>query len=856
MGLGMVRGQEKDAAAVPQQGVELLFPAGTGKLAKGAKLSKEQKKATALLKKLKAIEKGGNVNAVDKLGQTALMHAAAANNRLAVCWLVMKGADATMKSQKGKTAAGLAKDKSLRAFLEACCVDKRPLSDKEKKKLQDAGFTKENTGGSGTMIGNEAESLKLAAQLLRLGCKEADLHHLGYLPSDPELRYAGFPPSDLLYTTLFSRHGYELDKAGEEMERQKPEVLRLLLALGIKIGKDDVLSQAKVAMLLDDADTLRKIVKEQPDLATNRDSASQIIAYLGTPETLQVLIDAGLDPKHSWDDGGYMNLYDKLSFIQSLLKGKRRSAAGVRALLAKGAPLPVLSEQENVLSNDLTDKDYNPEIVDTLIEAGVDVNAIGSGQRTLRGHDSGVPPLIAAMRHGEKAVKHLLDKGAKVDSRMQAPERGEDGQTALQFALNQGKASLARLLIEKGADVKSEDSSGKNVIHYAVFGYNTSKNGTKEEADFLSVVEHLLKEGAEVPKDILVQYVMKEKMALVLLDAGADPLAKRKDGWTTLMVNGIMGPEIAQRLLDAGVDPTVKCEEESAMSLAMEDGEVEVVKLLKEKGIDPGELHVVDPEKIEPLLKLGARIPEDMTDQLMSDFKWVYHGNLPARSCEDYIDIIQTLKKYGYRPDLMTWAKKDHSDEGYIETEADFFRAFFKTGSNPNETDENGNSLLANFVSSTKSEWRVADVLPAFIEAGVDVNKPINQDGQTPLFYAGDAKLIDQLLCAGSDARVLDAKGRTPLFPCFFHSGRDAKAVRLFVKHGVLLNTQDNEGNTALMMAVTKDSNGVQALLDAGADPNVKNKAGKTALQIAQENEIEVYRNKIVKLLKEHGAKE
>ncbi len=79
--------------AVPQQGVELLFPAGTGKQAKGAKLSKEQKKAASLLKKLKATEKGGNVNAVDKQGQTALMHAAAQDNKLAVCWLVAKGAD-------------------------------------------------------------------------------------------------------------------------------------------------------------------------------------------------------------------------------------------------------------------------------------------------------------------------------------------------------------------------------------------------------------------------------------------------------------------------------------------------------------------------------------------------------------------------------------------------------------------------------------------------------------------------------------------------------------------------------------------------------------------------------------------
>ncbi len=111
---------------------------------------------------------------------------------------------------------------------------------------------------------------------------------------------------------------------------------------------------------------------------------------------------------------------------------------------------------------------------------------------------------------------------------------------------------------------------------------------------------------------------------------------------------------------------------------------------------------------------------------------------------------------------------------------------------------------------------------------------------------------IAQLLRAGADARVCDAKGRTPLFPCQFYNGRDTKAVRLLMQRGVRINAQDNEGNTALMMAVTKDSYGVQALLDAGADPNIKNKAGKTALQIAQEKKDD----DIIKLLQEHGAKE
>ena len=96
--------EEATTQSAPQQGVELLFPAGTGKLTKDAKLSKEQKKAVSLFKKIKAIEKGGNINATDKSGQTALMHAAAQGNMAAVCWLVAKGADVTIKNKSGMTA--------------------------------------------------------------------------------------------------------------------------------------------------------------------------------------------------------------------------------------------------------------------------------------------------------------------------------------------------------------------------------------------------------------------------------------------------------------------------------------------------------------------------------------------------------------------------------------------------------------------------------------------------------------------------------------------------------------------------------------------------------------------------------
>ena len=760
--LGMASSQEKDAAAVPQQGVELLFPAGTGKLAKGAKLSKEQRKEAPLLKKLQAIEKGGNVNAADKLGQTALMHAAAQDNKLAVCWLVAKGADATIKSKKGKTAGSVAHG-DMADFLTALEKEKQPLSRQEARDMYTyRGITPGKIGNGHSSGANGVFALR--------GAKAEDINKLKNMEwkmSYKEWQEIGYSLEDPMELALLYRIGARKFSFPEDLSDVETEPLQLLRALGVKKDKVDPVLQMRIALQLKQKETALELLKQDPALLQNSD----IFSSIPDAKTLQALLDAGLDAKD-----------------EKLMKAVTNKGDGVmlRTLLKAGA---TIQDSDKILEKSTRFAmafTANADFVLALIDAGAKADALNtlpvkvdtswtatgtcahllySNSATLLHH--------AADRVNLTDVQQLLAHGANPNAPGKKTEDHQEnpyGMTPLMAAANSAdgeenathRTEIVKRLLDAGADVHAKDSAGNGVIYYAACGgtreitfdecsYRVSK---KAEADILSMVELLIKAGADVPKDILLRRLRpeispagREKLALMLLDAGADPLAKSEGGQTTLMVNGILGPKIAKRLLDAGVDPTVKCGETSAMSLAMKEGAVEFVKLLKEKGIDPGELQVVEPEKLEPLLKLGARIPKDMTNSLLGDilgFSGVYH---PCHPYEDYVDIIQILKRHGYTPNLIAWTQ----DESVLHT-SDFnqyvLRAFFKTGENPNEVDENGDSLLFHFLSTKKFDLygrEMARAFPIFREAGADFNHK-NKAGKSILQLAKEKKLWDGVI--------------------------------------------------------------------------------------------------------------
>jgi len=121
---------------------------------------------------------------------------------------------------------------------------------------------------------------------------------------------------------------------------------------------------------------------------------------------------------------------------------------------------------------------------------------------------------------------------------------------------------------------------------------------------------------------------------------------------------------------------------------------------------------------------------------------------------------------------------------------------------------------------------------------------------------SGNEDVINYLLEQGMDIDALTPNGWTPLFI----ATRDgqSEAAKLLIFRGAKLNTQSNLGATALLMAVTQKYPSEQAQLDLisyllarGADPNLADRNGHTALYYATA----LKNKKIIALLKKHGAK-
>jgi len=150
------------------------------------------------------------------------------------------------------------------------------------------------------------------------------------------------------------------------------------------------------------------------------------------------------------------------------------------------------------------------------------------------------------------------------------------------------------------------------------------------------------------------------------------------------------------------------------------------------------------------------------------------------------------------------------------------------------------------------TEGNLALVKQAFSDSTVTV--PVDTTfkyGRTALMIAanrGHADVVAYLLDQGANIEHTDRNGDTALLLATYHP----KVVQLLIERGANINHQNNAGITTLMNAASFGKvPTVKLLLKAGADTELKGKAGETALMFAELQQ----RGEIIRMLKAEQKK-
>lgn len=133
-----------------------------------------------------------------------------------------------------------------------------------------------------------------------------------------------------------------------------------------------------------------------------------------------------------------------------------------------------------------------------------------------------------------------------------------------------------------------------------------------------------------------------------------------------------------------------------------------------------------------------------------------------------------------------------------------------------------------------------APLVRELISRGGNVNaKDSIQD--SAFLYAGAEgfnEVLQLTLAAGADVASINRYGGTALIPASEHG--HVETVRILIAAGVPVNHVNNLGWTAMQEAILLNDGGprqqevVRLLLEAGADPDIRDPEGRTALQNAE----------------------
>jgi uncharacterized protein len=158
-------------------------------------------------------------------------------------------------------------------------------------------------------------------------------------------------------------------------------------------------------------------------------------------------------------------------------------------------------------------------------------------------------------------------------------------------------------------------------------------------------------------------------------------------------------------------------------------------------------------------------------------------------------------------------------------------QALLQRGFDPNSVSSQGDYAL--LVALRQSSFGVAKLLIAEPATQVELRSAKDESALMLAAIKGELHLCEQLIARGADVNKPDW---TPLH--YAASAGHTAVLTLLLAHYAYIDAESPNGSTPLMMAARYGSSeAVKVLLQAGADPRLKNANGLSALDFAWQAE-------------------
>ena len=473
----------------------------------------------------------------------------------------------------------------------------------------------------------------------------------------------------------------------------------------------------------------------------------------------------------------------------------------------------------------LSEQQGHPKAAETLAQI------VATGQEP----ESTALVILNAAREGKQ---HVLEEAQAQGSL--AAIADEQGNSLLMLALDHDQLSTAQWLLAQGLDINAQNHFGESALHKAC----------KDEE--LDRVQWLLRQHAQPDlqnrsgKTPLHLAVEKSHPALVeaLLKAGAKAGIQDHEGLSALAQARVRQhptilaalkshgypvaePDTQQQRLQAAQQLT---SEVSPLQLAVERSDLALLKSLLPKTASPWQFNAQGQTLIT--LAAGRSSPAVLAFLLEQSEG---QGRVDQRGRTALFEALAQNREDNLK--LLLNARVDPLQQDNHGQSALTFAL------------DQGSALSGRLLNAVEpknwqAEWLpisaakgLFDVSMRLIQQGLDVNSADKQ-GRTALYYsaiAGQLKTVEALLKTGRDAALPDNAGNTLL-----HAVAATEQIEVmqhllkssaYIRH---INTQNKHGSSPIHIAASAGkSTQVAALIEAGADKDMKDGSGNTALILA-----------------------